>query len=259
LPGVDWKLASTKVAFDPEDGLYLLGKNVTDLGLIWVQGNGAFHATVFPGGSPGNQTGDLEVFTGHNQPVGPPAVVRVVLRARDPHLIWRRINDLDLFLPEKTPEGVRLGDPIRISDKCIGLASHSGIPATVVSGKDKVHVVWAEATDPEEKVPGVPTYVVTVDRSTRVMGKPSLVGYGPPANDIHNTPSITMDSQGFLHVLVGTHGRTFLYARSLVANTASEGWTEPEPLGEGLSQTYVGLVCDPEDTLHVVLRLWKKE
>jgi hypothetical protein len=66
-----------------------------------------------------------------------------------------------------------------------------------------------------------------------------------------------MDSQGYLHVLAGTHGRPFQYARSLEPNDAHSGWTEAVAAGDGLRQTYIGLVCGPDDTLHLVFRLWR--
>ena len=98
-------------------------------------------------------------------------------------------------MPEKQGGRIVIGEPILISRQSIGLSLHSGSPSTIVSRGSKVHVVWAEATDPAEKAPGVPTYVVTYDRRTKTLGKPALVGHGPPANDVHNTPSITMDSR----------------------------------------------------------------
>ena len=149
-----------------------------------------------------------------------------------------------------------MGDPIAVSKKCIGLSAHSGIPSTIVSRGDKVHITWGEATSPEEKTPGVPTYVATYNRSTRKLGSPVLIGYGPPANDVHNSPCITMDNNGYLHVLIGTHGRTFKYVRSVSSNSASGGWTEAEDVGAGLRQTYVGMVCDHDNALHLVFRLW---
>jgi len=253
-----WRSASSKVAFGGKGDLYLLARKEGQLGLLYTRGWGRpFQGCLLPTGGSGSQSGDLEQFSGHNTPDGPPPVVRFTQRARDPNRIWRRIQDLDLFLPILTDQGLDEGDGIRLSDKCIGLSAHSGIPSSIVSLGGKVHVVWAEATDPEEKVPGVPTFVATVNRETGTASEPALVGYGPPPNDIHNTPSITMDSRGFLHVLIGTHGRPFQYVRSLEPNTANKGWTEPRVLGENLRQTYVGFVCDPEDTLHVVFRLWK--
>jgi len=58
---------------------------------------------------------------------------------------------------------------------------------------------------------------------------------------------------------VGTHGQTFRYVRSLKSNDAGGGWSEAEDIGPGLRQTYVGLVCDQNDNLHVVFRLWRSD
>jgi len=205
---------------------------------------------------PGNGHLDLETFSGHNLPAAPPALVRVTRTASDPKQIWRSLNDVHLFVPQKRDGAVVLGDPVLVSTRGIGISDHSGVPSALVSRGTRVHVAWGEATDPQATVPGVPTYVATFDRETRTLSTPALVGYGPPANDVHNSPCITVDSRGYLHVLVGTHGRTFRYARSLQPNDSAGGWTPAEEVGPGLSQTYVGLVCAPDDTLHLVFRLW---
>jgi hypothetical protein len=173
--------------------------------------------------------------------------------------MWRSLNNLDLFLPREDNGAVAVGEPVPVTRQCIGISSHSGIPSSIVSRGSRVHLVWGEATDPEADVPGVPTFAATWDRDTAALGEPVLIGYGPPANDGHNSPCITMDSQGVLHVLVGTHGRTFKYARSLEPNSAHGGWTEAEDVGPGLRQTYVGLVCDEDDALHLVFRLWRTD
>jgi len=173
------------------------------------------------------------------------------------------VNDLDLFVPEKAQDGlIVIGKPICLTNRCIGISMHSGIPSSVVSRGSKMHVIWGEATDPEAEVPGVPTYVATYDRLTNTLGEPVLLGYASPPNDIHNTPSITIDSQGYLHVVVGTHGRPFQYTKSLVPNDIYRGWTEPVATAKGdLRQTYIGLVCGADDTLHLVFRLslWDEE
>jgi hypothetical protein len=252
-----FRVRGSKVAFDRENNVYLIGQVKNATALLYSHDDGA---TLDACPIPGQGVLDIEQFSGHNIPDGPPPLVRYRLTKKDPNVFWRRLNDLDLLLPAYTEDGaVTIGEPIRISNKCIGFSAHSGIPSSVVSRNGKVHVVWAEATEPEEEAPGVPTFVVTYDSSAKTLGVPALVGYGPPANDVHNTPSITMDSQGYLHVLVGTHGRTFKYARSLQPNDAGGGWTEPEDLGPGLRQTYVGFVCDKEDVLHVVFRLWRDD
>ncbi len=252
-----FRTLSSKVAFDGDNDVYALGEVAGSAALLYSRDGGE---TLRACPIPGRGAFDIEQFSGHNTPDGPPPVVRYTLTQKDPKLIWRRLNDLELFLPEKEADGaVSIGEPVLISKKCIGFSAHSGIPSSVVSREGKVHVAWAEATEPDEKAPGVPTFVVTYDRATRTLGQPALVGYGPPANDVHNTPCITMDSRGYLHTLVGTHGRTFKYARSRQPNDAGAGWTDPEDLGPGLRQTYVGLVCDPNDVLHVAFRLWRDD
>jgi len=247
-------IVSSKVAFDRDNGVYVLGRSGGQSALLCSTDSGkTFVACPLPG----HGVLDIEQFSGHNVPDGPPPILRYTHTASDPKRIWRRVHDLTLLLPEKVDGRIVPGKSILVSRQCIGLAAHSGIPSTVVSRGSKVHVVWAEATDPEVKVPGVPTYVATYDRETGKLGRPHLVGYGPPANDIHNSPSITMDSRGFLHVLAGTHGRPFPYARSLKPNAAGGGWTEAVLTGPALPETYIGLVCGPDDTLHLVCRLWQ--
>lgn len=245
---------SSKVAFDKDDTVYLIGETDGPASLLYSHDAGkSFRACPLPRGG----SFDLEQFSGHNAPEGPPPLAHYTLTEKDPKLMWRRLNDLDLLLPEQDARGViSVGAPIPVSKKCIGFSAHSGIPSSLVSRGSKVHVAWAEATDPQENAPGVPTFAATYDRETKTLGPPMLAGYGPPANDVHNTPCITMDSQGYLHLLIGTHGRTFKYVRSLQPNDVGGGWTEAEDIGPGLRQTYVGLVCDQNDVLHLAFRLW---
>ena len=47
-----------------------------------------------------------------------------------------------------------------------------------------------------------------------------------PANDLHCTPGIVMDSAGVLHVVAGAHGKPFKYAHSS-APLSTTGWTKP--------------------------------
>lgn len=247
---------TTKLAFDRDNDLYLPVTFESQAALLHsIDGGRTF--TAYGLGKGG--AFDIEQFSGHNVPDGPPPLLRSVATASDPKLKWRRICDLELFVSKKADGRLTVGDPILISRQSLGVGSHSGHPSAVVSRGSKVHIVWAEATDPNVRVPGVPTYVVTYDSRTSTLGKPVLVGYGAPPNDVHNRPCITMDSQGYLHVLTGTHGRPFHYARSLKPNDAHSGWTQAEPVGEGLRQTYIGMVCGPDDTLHLIYRLWRND
>ena len=254
---------TSKLAFERDNDIYLAARVGGQAALL----HSADHGKSFTGyllplpveqtAARGAETFDLEEFTGHNVLDGPPPVLRYTLTAKDPKHFWRRIHTLELLVAEKKGGQLEFHPPVLLSRQCIGLSAHSGIPSSVVSRDGRVHVVWAEASDPAENLPGVPTYVATYDRRTRQLSKPVLVGYGPPPNDVHNSPSITIDSRGYLHVLCGTHGRPFPYARSLRPND-SAAWTEAKVLGEGLEQTYIGMVCGPDDSLYIAYRLWQR-
>ena len=268
--------SDTKIAFDKDNEMYLVatasgdispgdntsssaktGEDSRRLALLHSADQGQ-HLTAYDLGVDGNF--DIENFTGHNIPDDPPPILRSVLTYTDEERIWRRIHKLELIVVEKKEEGLVVNEPVLISDMSLGVGTHSGHASAIVSRGDRVHVIWGEATDPGEDVPGVPTYVNTYNRSTgQLEGDPVLIGYGPPANNVHNRPSITIDSKGYLHALIGTHGQPFLYTRSLASNDAHSGWTEPEMLSEEeeMRQTYIGLVCGPDDTLHLVYRLWR--
>ena len=247
------QMVCSKVALDADGELYAVGHG-RDQGVLVHSADGGRTVRTYLTGATGGSC-DLEQWSGHNLPDGPPPVLHSVQVEADEDNLWRRICTLDLYLPRKTADGITTGEPIRISETSLGVGSHSGIPSAVVSRGERVHVIWAEPTDPAEDVPGVPTYAATYDRSTGVLGEPALIGYGAPPNDVHNRPSITMDSQGYLHGLAGTHGQPFQYARSLAPNDAGGGWTDPVPVGN--RQTYIGLVCDPDDVLHLVYRMWR--
>ncbi len=260
-----WSAISTKVAFDADNDVYLLGRTGSTVALLHSSDGGeTFVAYVLAGRESEPRAWDLEQFSGHNVPEGPPPVIRNTRRHRDtdPRLRWRSVNDLELFVGDKTADGsLVFQPPMLISQMALGLSMHSGIPSAVVSRGSQVHVVWGEATDPaisREEIPGVPAYAITYDRDTQTLGEPVFLSFGPPPNDGHNTPSITMDSQGYLHVVVGTHGAPFQYLRSQEPNATAAGWTSATRTSEqNLRQTYVGLVCGADDTLHLVFRLWR--
>ncbi len=257
LAGRSFGTSSTKMAFDDRNDLYFTASAAPDGALLHSADSGCtFSAHLIEGGGQRPPVLDIEQSSGRNLPHGPPPILRCIQTAADESLRWRKINDMDLFLPVRKGDGLALGDPIRITDKCLGLSSHSGTPSSLASSGSRVHMAWGEATEPDADVPGVPAYVATYDRSDGTLGNPVLVGHGPPANDVHNTPSITIDGEGYLHVVVGTHGSPFVYARSLEPNNAYAGWTSPEPTCTDARQTYIGLVCGPDDTLHLAFRYW---
>ena len=259
-----WTARSSKVAFDDDNNVYLIARSGRTVALLRSTDAGeTFTAYVIAGREDEPRGWDIEQFSGHNIPEGPPPVVRLTRtqRSTDRRFRWRSTNDVELFVAEETADGeIEFNEPVKLTELALGSSFHSGIPSMIVSRGSKIHVVWAEATDPEasrEEIPGVPAYVATYDRRTRTLGEPVFMSFGPPPNDSHNTPSITMDSEGYLHVVVGTHGSPFQYLRSLEPNDAYSGWTEAIRTSDSnLRQTYVGLVCGADDALHLVFRLW---
>ena len=251
------------VAFDSKGDVFVLSKENGQAFLNHSNDNGkTFDSYKIPGISQ-RSSFDIEQFTGHNVNENPPPITRFTRQGADKKHFWRRWGNLELLIPKKTSEGIEWEEPILISKDCLGVSSHSGIPSSIVSRGSKIFLCWGEVSDPDvskDIIPGVPVYVTSYDRLTEKLEKPVLVGYGAPTNDTHNIPGITIDKEGFLHVLTGTHGRPFHYARSIEPVSITEGWTEAIPVMETddsrSTQTYLGLVTGLDNTLHLIFRLW---
>ena len=219
-------IVSTKIAFDADNDLYLLGRANRQAVLLHSADSGkTFSAYAIPGREGQPCTFDFEQFSGHNVPQGPPPIARFTRTASDPKLIWRRINDLELILPRKENGRITMGDPIMISRKCIGISSHSGIPSSVVSRDDKVHVAWGEATDPDKKVPGVPTYVVTYDRKHHEAGRTG-VGRLRPARQRHPQLAQHHHRQPGLLARTGRHTRPTVPVQSIAQAKRCRSWLD---------------------------------
>ncbi len=210
---------------------------------------------------------DIEQFTGHNALDRVPPILTYTFTEAHPAR-FAGYNDLNIYLPEKRDGALELGEPIFVAPGCLGSCQHSGGPASMATRGGKTHIVWGEIAP--DDAPGVPTYVATLDHATRTVGAKVLLGYGPPVNDVHNVPAVTQDSEGYLHVLIGSHGQPFHYVHSLQPDDAYGGWTEPvEALSAGHitedtdedgdgRQTYISLVCGPDDTLYSAFRQWRR-
>lgn len=252
-----------KIAFDGQGGAYTalrLGLAKADSRSVLIYTPDAGHSyQVVP--LPGNEF-DLEQFTGHNALDIPPPVL--CYRFVRPHPApYAGYFDLLLVLPKIVDGKLTLGEPVKIAENCVGSCQHSGGPASTVTRNGKTHVVWGEIAPDDAE--GVPEYAATVDHATGKATAKVLLGYAPPVNDVHNVPAITQDSQGYLHIILGGHNRTFQYLRSLKPDDAS-AFTAPAPVltagyvdenhpAPGMGrQTYCSLVCGPDDTLHIAYR-----
>ena len=208
----------------------------------------------------------MEHFTGHNLIERPPAVV--IFRPNGEHPApWARPSEMLVFLPRKVEGRIELGEPVSVTAECVGYAEQSGGASARAPLGGKPPRGWGGIAG--AGATGGPAYATTIDRRTRAVAPKVMLAHGAPVNDIHNMPGIALDSEGFLHVVTGSHGANFYYLKSLQPNSTQAGWSEPVPTltkgwierktGEERGrQTYVSMVVDPEDTVHIAFRQWRQ-
>jgi hypothetical protein len=185
-------------------------------------------------------------------------------------LIYNKLDKRDdeilsIIILEKTPQNTLvINKPVLISESSLLWDAHSGGDNAVLSVGDMVHVIWAGS----EAVPGhdgTPQYAITYNRNSKKLSEPVLLGFGGKGKpDSHNVPVMTVDSQGYLHVVLGPRTTKMQYIKSLKPNSITSGWTEPIDIGAPAVPewdnyyTYVALCCDKKDTLHIVASHWDK-
>ncbi|MCB1163871.1 MAG: BNR-4 repeat-containing protein [Candidatus Krumholzibacteriia bacterium] len=254
-PGKRVPHAMGELVLDDDDALY-----VTLDGVLLYSTDRGEHFRAYPLPS---RASSLELRVGPGPFAGPPAIAVVTEPRGTPGVRWGKLSTLAVILPEKTGDGLRLGEPVHITDRCLvaGSGGHSGGTSFAVTRDGLTHLVWAEmpdSVDGQLAVAGNPTYVGTVDRRTRrLVTRRHLVNAEPKVPDVHSRPTIAQDSAGYLHVIAGAHGQPFTYLRSLAPNDIEGGWTAALPMAE--RQTYASLVCDAGDRLHSVFRQWLPE
>jgi hypothetical protein len=257
-----------KVAFDDRGGAYspirlaISGQPSQCVLLYTADGGLTYQMSPFLG-----EAFDIEQFVGHNRLAMVPPVLAYVFRKTHPAR-FAAYEDLFLYLPQVQDGKLEMGEPVKVAENCLGSCQHSGAPASTATRDGKTHIVWGEIAP--DDAPGVPTYIATYDHKTGKVGEKVLLGYAPPVNDVHNVPAVCQDSEGYIHVVLGAHGQAFQYTRSLKPNDAYSGWTKIAPVlstgyiddktgpaGRGM-QTYISLVCGPDDTLYIAYRQWRR-
>lgn len=118
----------------------------------------------------------------------------------------------------------------------------SGNGSKIITYEGKTHVAWQNST-----AEGYFARVRTFDHKTGRWSKTTTLGKGA---DNHCRPTLTIDSKGHLHAIIGGHHTGLQYRRSLRPNDASE-WTEVVSFGK---TTYPVLICGPDDTLYLTGR-----
>lgn len=113
----------------------------------------------------------------------------------------------------------------------------------IVTWRCRTHVAWLDS--PPE---GFRVRVRSYDRGTGEWSPTVTVGH---AYDNHGGPALTVDSDGYLHIVYYPHHHAMCYRRSRRPGDSSE-WEEEVRFGERL--TYPTLVCGPDDTLFLSAR-----
>lgn len=206
-----------------------------------------------------------ETRAGFNRIEGPPFLILSRPLGEHPDR-WATYHELSVTQPHWEADQVIIPEPVVVTGDLLSIGQHSGNSSFSVTRGRKTHFVWI-GINPEPEEDATLTWAATFDHRTNTVGDKVLLGKTSPRNDTHNRPGIVMDSSGYLHVVLGSHGREFLYTRSLKRNEIYSGWTEPRPIlftghldhripeeGERGAQTYVSLGIDSKDTLHLVFR-----
>ncbi|MBL8885457.1 MAG: BNR-4 repeat-containing protein [Phycisphaerales bacterium] len=219
-----------------------------------------------PPGSKPEGFANMELRSGANRLTRPPMLTTLRKRANHPLGQWTAHYNMYLFQPRKVGDSLDLGKPALLTQSGLYMSRHAGNPSFAVSGPDKTYVTWAETT-PGNYYPGVPTLVATVDPETLEITDRKFCGFGYPPNDGHNSPGIVMDPHGYLHVITGSHGENFMYAKSLQPYSTAGGMSEPVPMVKhgwlefGYSrgrQSYLSFLGTADGKLHTAFRQWYK-
>ena len=149
-------------------------------------------------------------------------------------------------------------DPFVLSNQGCGRATGYAEANKIVSTGNMMHVAWLDSAGE-----GFSVCVRSYDHRTQTWSPTVVVGDG---HDNHGGPALTMDSEGYLHIVYFPHHHAMRYRCSTLPNDSSE-WEPETSFGERL--TYPTLVCGPDDTLYCTCRrsyehkpwqveLWKK-
>ena len=264
------------ITFDADDWLYTLLRirleDSTDRDILLYSSDygDTFKVTELPNDEPPGSKpegfANMEQRVGGNSLKRPPMLTTLRKRANHPLGQWTAHYNMFLIQPRKVNGGIELGTPALLTPNGLYMSRHAGNPSFAVSGPNKTYVTWAETT-PGNYFPGVPTLIATVDPETMEITDRKFCGFGYPPNDGHNSPGIVMDPRGYLHVITGSHGENFMYAKSLLPYSTAGGMSEPTPMLKhgwlefGYSrgrQSYLSFICTSDGMLHTAFRQWYK-
>lgn len=250
--GIDlFVINDLRIVFDKDGYAYTpvlayFGKIKRAFLLIKSPNSEQWRAYALPFGDP-----RMEWFSGANILDRPPAVLLYENKT---------ISVVDV---RRNQDKVSISKPQEISKNVLAIAMFSGGSIVVRSG-EWIHTVFALDISPDN-AEGTPEVWARWSPQKNIQYPPQLLGmslFESPAPDEHNYPVIVADSLGRLHAVLGAHNRPFQYLYTLQSSDANEvTWTAPVVIGgkDNWVSTYPELICDSNDTLHLVARHWTRE
>jgi hypothetical protein len=130
-----------------------------------------------------------------------------------------------------------------LSEAGCGRATAYHESSKIITWQGRTHVTWLDT--PAE---GFRVQIRTLDHATGQWSPMYTIG---DAADNHGGPALTIDGQGYLHVIYYSHHHPFRYRRSVRPNDASE-WGPVEEFGFHL--TLPAVLCAPDGTLILTAR-----
>ena len=157
--------------------------------------------------------------------------------------MWRMGRIGLLLLAASIPVAGSAGGAFSLSTEGSGRATAYVESPKIISHDGRTHVAWLDS--PAE---GFRVRIQSLDRASGQWSETWTIG---EATDNHGGPALTVDHEGYLHVLYYSHHHPFRYRRSVRPNDASK-WTDFEEFGINL--TYPALVCARDGTLIMTAR-----
>jgi hypothetical protein len=160
------------------------------------------------------------------------------------------------FIEHVDSRRLKITEPLRISEtKSTYLPQHSGAGNSFVTIGDITHIAYIDMSEATPREFGTKQSYVSYNHKTNKFSEPRLLGFTTSPNltpDSHNGPAITVDSDGVLHIVLGSHGRAHKYTYS---KDNGRTWSGAEDIESKYGGSYVALVTDKDDTMHFVSRL----
>jgi hypothetical protein len=151
---------------------------------------------------------------------------------------------------------LEITEPMLFTEKqATFIPQHSGAGNCFITVGDKTHIVYINMSEITPREFGTKQYYICYNHKTGKFSNPTYLGFTTSPNlspDGHNGPAITVDSNGVLHVVLGSHGRAHKYTYS---TDNGRSWAKAEDIKSTYGGSYVALVTDKDDTMHFVSRL----